>query len=201
MNAVGSDALNGDIRTILPTLTAKYGVVIADPPWLYRCADTNGTADKEYDLLDDQAIYNLPVSDVALPDSVLLLWTTWPKLTEGMQTMEAWGFEYVTGLPWVKMRGKSFSYGVGHWVRGCSEPILIGRRGNVSPPRQEGFLGILSPNLGHSRKPESLHQIAEALPGPYLELFARRRRAGWTCIGNELDKQPLQLTLEGPTDE
>jgi N6-adenosine-specific RNA methylase IME4 len=70
-------------------------------------------------------------------------------------------------------------------VRGCSEFVLIGRRGNVSPPAGD-VVGLLSENFGHSRKPDSLHEYAELLPGPYLEMFARRPRAGWDVWGNQV---------------
>lgn len=39
----------------------------------------------------------------------------------------------------------------------------------------------------HSEKPNTFYQIVELLKaGPYVELFARRQRAGWTCLGNEM---------------
>ena len=39
----------------------------------------------------------------------------------------------------------------------------------------------------HSEKPEEFYRIVEELsPGPYLELFGRKRREGWTVLGNEL---------------
>lgn len=31
--------------------------------------------------------------------------------------------------------------------------------------------------------------------GPYLEIFARRHRPGWTCIGNELDGLDIRESL------
>ena len=38
----------------------------------------------------------------------------------------------------------------------------------------------------HSRKPDEQYAIVEACsPGPYLELFARGRREGWTSWGNQ----------------
>jgi N6-adenosine-specific RNA methylase IME4 len=86
-------------------------------------------------------------------------------------------------------KGRGINYGVGYWVRGCSEFVFIARRGHVSPPSQEGFLGLMSPNLQHSRKPDSVHVLAESLPGPYLELFARRPRDGWDTFGNEVERE------------
>ena len=38
----------------------------------------------------------------------------------------------------------------------------------------------------HSQKPDEFYEIIERLyDGPYLELFARRPRAGWTSFGND----------------
>ena len=85
-------------------------------------------------------------------------------------------------------------YGVGFWVRGCSEPLFIARRGKVSPPT-DGFIGLLSENLRHSRKPENIYHYAEQLEGPYLELFARRPRQGWDSWGNEIKSEATQEGL------
>jgi N6-adenosine-specific RNA methylase IME4 len=39
----------------------------------------------------------------------------------------------------------------------------------------------------HSEKPDESYELIERLaPGPYVELFARRKRPGWTCLGNEV---------------
>jgi len=41
----------------------------------------------------------------------------------------------------------------------------------------------------HSRKPDGIHERIERLvAGPYLELFARQSRPGWTTWGNERTK-------------
>jgi N6-adenosine-specific RNA methylase IME4 len=175
----------------------KYGVIIADPPWDYEQSHIEGAAAREYSTMSLEELSILPIPKLAAENSILLLWATWPKLNEAcLPLMKEWGFDYVTGFPWVKITsiaptlwGKmeiKVPYGVGFWARGCTEMVLIGRRGKVSPP-QNGFVGILSPNLYHSRKPEHLYEYAEALPGPYLELFARRKREGWDTWGNEVD--------------
>ena len=182
----------GDARTLTPDLFPyRYGVVVADPPWAYAqwSERKQGAARSVYNLLSTADLCAMPVKDIAKTDSVLLLWGTWPKLPDALQVMAAWGFEYVTGFPWVKLTpsGEGIHYGIGFWVRGCSEFVFIGRRGNVSPPRLEGILGLIAPNLHHSRKPDDVHDIAETLPGPYLELFARRSRLGWTSFGNDIE--------------
>jgi len=192
-----------------PALVERYGVIVADPPWLYEQATTTlqGTTGHHYRDLSIDNLCTLPVVQVAAKDAILLLWCTWPQLTEGMRLIEAWGFKYVTGFPWIKIQGTPQvnlagavnakpQYGVGFWTRGCSEPILIARRGNVSPPNN-GWVGLLSPNFQHSRKPENLYDFAESIPGPYLELFARRTRPGWTSLGNEIDGQDIRDALAG----
>jgi len=188
--------LRGDVRELGPdAFPEPFGVVLADPPWLYNV--TIGEGGVEYDVLDDAGLCALPVASWAAPNAILLLWATWPKLDVAMRLVEAWGFQHVTGFPWVKITNlRGIQYGTGYWVRGCSEPILIARRGNVSPPRDRGFLGLLSPNISHSRKPEDIYAYAEALPGPYLELFARRPRHGWTSVGNEVaGPEAMEMSL------
>jgi len=191
-----------------PAVGSRYGVIVADPPWLYEQATTTlqGTTGHHYRDLSIDDLCTLPVASVAAKDAILLLWCTWPQLTEGLRLIEAWGFKYVTGFPWIKIQGTPQvnlggavnarpQYGVGFWTRGCSEPILIARRGNVSPPNN-GWVGLLSPNFQHSRKPENLYDFAESIPGPYCELFARRTRKGWTSLGNEIDGKDIRAALE-----
>lgn len=179
----------GDARAIdLSQFPHRYQVIVADPPWHYRVSKGQGVTKDQYETLTVSELEDMPVDELADDNCALFLWGTWPKLPEALQVMWAWGFEYVTGFPWVKLKGDKPFYGVGYWVRGCSEYILIGKKGSVSPPRLSGFLGLLSPGLKHSRKPDSVHEVAEALSGPYLELFARRSRPGWTVFGNEIQE-------------
>ena len=132
----------------------KYGVIIADPPWGYQnwSERKQGAAAAEYPTLTVSQLCALPVSELAAKDCVLLLWGTWPKLNEAcLPVMRAWGFRYTTGFPWVKITevGSSLwggieigvQYGVGFWARGCTELVLIGKRGKASPP-PNGFIGL-----------------------------------------------------------
>ncbi len=59
------------------------------------------------------------------------LWGTWPKLPDALEVMRAWGFEYVTGFPWVKVTPDAGTIytGIGFWTQSASEFIFIGRRG------------------------------------------------------------------------
>lgn len=173
-----------------------YGVVLADPPWRYRCQG-NGAAKGHYDTMKVEDICALRVGEIADPDSVLILWATWPCLQEAFEVVRAWGFAYKTGFPWIKMVGEIMpnlfgdiearpAYGTGYWARGTSEPILIATRGEPEVPYST-FSGLLANRLEHSRKPDDIYQFAEQHAGPYVELFARREREGWDVWGDEVE--------------
>jgi N6-adenosine-specific RNA methylase IME4 len=54
----------------------------------------------------------------------------------------------------------------------------------------------MAPRGRHSEKPEEVYNRIERLvDGPYLELFARRERPGWTCLGHGIDGQDMATTL------
>lgn len=174
----------------------RYGVILADPPWMYtqRSVRLNGTTDRHYEPMATEEIASLPVASIAEDDSILLLWATWPFLEDALSVIAAWGFTFVTGLPWVKareivQREEHVSYaprtGVGFWFRGCTEPLLMAKRGR---PVRYGvpYDGILADRMRHSEKPVEIYEMAELWDGPYLELFARRERHGWDSIGDEL---------------
>lgn len=175
----------------------RYGLILADSPWRFRNAGITGAAEKHYPTMSTGEIMALPVPILAAPDSVLLLWGTWATVPDVLLVMGAWGFVYKTGFPWLKMRGEPMRnlwgefehkpvYGMGWWVRGCSEPVFVGVRGGARPPSRQ-FVGILSRRFKHSRKPENLYEYAEAFPGPRLEMFARCARPGWDAWGNEVE--------------
>lgn len=173
----------------------RFGVIVVDPPWEYQTTSRHeklsGYSDIEYRPLSTAELSRLPVGAVAGNDSVLLLWTTWPFIQDALNLIRVWGFTFVTGLPWVKTTDDvtMLSYGVGYWFRGVTEPLLVAKRGRSYRGASLGILhesaGLVAPRLGHSRKPDDVYHLAEAYPGPYLELFARRTRPGWVSLGNE----------------
>ena len=174
----------------------RYGVILCDFPWEHRNGG-NGAAKNHYLTMTVEQGIAMPIESLAGRDSVLLFWATWPHLPDALPIIGAWGFEYVTGFPWVKLQDHPVvdlwghllarpAYGIGMWVRGCSEMILIAKRGNAKPPAMN-WLGLLSKRMQHSRKPDDIYEYAESFPGPYLELFARQRREGWDAFGNQVE--------------
>lgn len=173
----------------------KYRVIMADPPW-GGDGEFGPKISDHYPLMKLADICALPIASLSDDDAVLIMWSTWTHLEAALTVIKTWGFNYTAGFPWIKVedppaidlfgdfRSKP-TWGLGAWVRGCSEPILIAKRGNARPPEGH-FLGLIAPRMQHSRKPDDIYDYAEAFPGPYLELFARRVRPGWDVWGNEV---------------
>jgi N6-adenosine-specific RNA methylase IME4 len=95
--------------------------------------------------------------------------------------METWGFSYGSCLTWVKPW-----YGLGKYLRNQTEHLLLGIRGTAPVLFRGQGTWFYAPVEEYSRKPEEQYVIIERCsPGPYLELFARRRRTGWDAWGSE----------------
>jgi N6-adenosine-specific RNA methylase IME4 len=106
--------------------------------------------------------------------------------------MKAWGFTYKTNLVWHKIRkdGGPDGRGVGFYFRNTTEVVLFGIRGRLRtlPPGRSQVNIMKSQKQEHSRKPDELYRIIEECsPGPYLELFARGGRPGWSVWGNQAE--------------
>lgn len=80
-------------------------------------------------------------------------------------------------------------FGMGRYVRNSHESCIIASRGRgASLIKSRSERSVLFAPVGeHSAKPEKFYAMVERLSdGPYVELFARRKRRGWTTIGDEL---------------
>ncbi len=173
----------------------KFKTILADPPWQFQ--NRTGKVAPEHKRLNRyptmklEEIKALPVAEVADENSHLYLWVPNALLIEGLSVMEAWGFQYKTNIVWEKIRndGGPDGRGVGFYFRNVTELLLFGVRGShmrtLAPGRSQVNL-IRSKKREHSRKPDEMIELIEKCsPGPYLELFARGQREGWTLWGNQ----------------
>lgn len=168
-----------------------YGLIMVDPPWEFDTWSDKGkgkSPESHYNCMSLDDIKALPVADLAAPDCCLFLWCTWPRLDDGREVLDAWGFEYKTGGAWHKTtrHGKT-AFGPGYRVRCASEPFRLAFRGNPKNSRAERNI-IVGSVREHSRKPESAYAWCER----YLrgvrraDLFSRQVRTGWDFWGNEV---------------
>ena len=171
-----------------------YSTILADPPWQFQNRTGKMAPEHKrllrYPTMELKEILELPVPKLAAAKSHLYLWVPNALLQEGLKVMEAWGFTYKSNLVWYKVRkdGGPDGRGVGFYFRNVTELVLFGVRGSMrtlQPGRTQVNL-LFTRKREHSRKPDEFYDIIEACsPGPYLELFARFRRAGWDQWGNE----------------
>lgn len=173
----------------------KFGTILADPPWQF----TNRTGKvapehkrlSRYPTMTLDDICNLPVSECAADRSHLYLWVPNALLPDGLRVMAEWGFQYKSNIIWEKIRkdGGPDGRGVGFYFRNVTEILLFGVRGKnvrtLAPGRRQVNF-IESRKREHSRKPDEQYDIIENCSwGPYLEMFSRGTRDGWTAWGNQ----------------
>ncbi len=175
----------------------KFATILADPPWQF--INKTGKVAPEhkrlarYGTMKLPEIAAMPIEDVAAQTAHLYLWCPNALLPDGLAVMKAWGFNYKSNIVWHKIRkdGGSDGRGVGFYFRNVTELILFGVRGKnartLAPGRsQVNLLGTRKRE--HSRKPDEQYEIIESCsPGPFLELFGRGTRKGWTTWGNQAD--------------
>jgi len=180
----------------------KFNAILADAPWRWESWSDLGqgrSPANHYGLVSTEEIMKLPVRDLASDHCVLFLWATWPMLKDAMDVIEAWGFWYKTcAFCWAKADARQLEMfessmvadmKLGYWTRANAEVCLLATRGN--PKRLDAGVrqGIIEPAREHSRKPDCVYDRIERLvAGPYLELYARTVRAGWTQWGEELGR-------------
>lgn len=184
-----------DLRKFLDD--RRFGTVLADPPW--RFANRTGKVAPEhrrlarYPTMTLEDICALPVAAHLADKAHCYMWVPNALLPEGLQVLDAWGFQYKSNIVWHKIRkdGGSDGRGVGFYFRNVTELLLFGTRGKsartLAPGRRQVNM-MQTRKREHSRKPDEQYGLIEDCSwGPYLELFGRGVREGWTVWGNQAD--------------
>jgi N6-adenosine-specific RNA methylase IME4 len=176
-------------------INKKYSVIYADPPWSFKTYSDKGkdrSPENHYSTMNFKDICNLPVNNIANDNSVLLMWVIDPLLDKAFKVIDAWGFKYKTvGFTWAKTNKKSLGFftGLGYWTRGNPEMCLLATKGKPKRISKSVPQLVVEQRREHSRKPDIMYNhIENLLDGPYIELFARTKRKGWDCWGNQTDK-------------
>lgn len=190
----------------------RYGVVLADPPWQFTSRAKKGEnkivparGAQPYKTMSLDELKALDVEAVAAKDCMLIMWVVEAHVPEALELGKAWGFTYKTSaFTWRKIvrvgtngvrtaplepEERSARMGMGYWTRKQTERCLLFTRGR--PKRLDaGVPEIIDAEIReHSRKPDEIYGLIERLVGgPYLELFSRTARPGWTAWGDETGK-------------
>lgn len=172
----------------------KYNIIYADPPWKYNDQTTKAsrTVNLHYSTMKTQDMFDFPINKIAAENAVLFMWVTYPKLKEGIELLEKWGFTYKTcAFTWVKTNKNNNDYfmGMGYYTRSNAEIVLLGVKGKPLERKSHSVRQIISAKImEHSRKPHETRERIVELFGdlPRIELFARQHADGWDCWGDEV---------------
>ena len=158
-----------------------FATILVDPPWPLQ------SGEKHYRTMSLARIMALPVGSLAARDAHLWLWTTNALLPTAYEVAEAWGFTVRSPLTWVKFR---LGLGGRYQLRNATEQLLFCTRGRAPLGSRSQPTWFNAPVTEHSRKPAEQFAIIERVsPGPYLELFARRRPESnqpWAVWGDQV---------------
>lgn len=189
----------------------KYHTILADPPWPYHSPKAvvgnggRGSANVEhiiqvdverhYHTMSIQQMEELPIKDMCEDNAHLYLWTTNSFMVEAHDIARSWGFMPKTILTWVKTKNSEIvepSMKTGYWYRSATEHIVFCVKGKLRLSGKATPTAFLLPRLPHSVKPDFFYDLIESQsPGPYLELFARRVRDGWSSWGDEIESNVI----------
>ena len=177
-----------------------FRIVVADPAWLFcdRLPGRSRGAEKQYRCMSTGNIMRFPLPPIA-DSALLLLWRVAAMPQEAIDVVRAWAFVPKAEIVWEKLtkRGKPW-FGMGRYVRASHETCIVATRGRfkVSSRSVRSRFAAMVPTDEHGRyihsaKPEAFFELIDDLvgdQGPRLELFARKRRDGWTQIGDQLEE-------------
>ena len=171
----------GSSPTIPGLPSGGFATILVDPPWPLQ------SGEKHYRTMSLARIKALPVGSLAARDAHLWLWTTNALLPRAYEVAEAWGFTVRSPLTWVKFR---LGLGGRYQLRNATEQLLFCTRGKAPLGSRSQPTWFNAPVQEHSRKPAEQFAIIERVsPGPYLELFARRRPESnqpWAVWGDQV---------------
>ena len=176
----------------------KFKTVVVDPPWplpmsgfSQRRVNSNGgplRSELPYPTDSLETIAAYPLDQVLDKDALLFCWTINRFLPDTFSIVRGWGLQYAFTMAWVKSKG------IQSPVSPCfnTEFVVVGRLGHP------GYLDIRAFRTGnswprgeHSEKPEGFYDLLRRVtPGPRLDIFGRRRIAGFESWGNEAPEGP-----------
>ena len=177
----------------------SFRLLLVDWPWKFRdkLPGKKRGAAKNYAVMSAKKAATFKLPPLA-DDCLMLFWRVASMQQEALDIVRVWGFKVKSEIVWAKLtkHGKPW-FGMGRYVRNSHEVCLVCTRGRVKVRSRSVRSGFSAPvpvdargRYVHSAKPEQIYRIAEALSeGPYCELFARKRRAGWMQFGRQLPQE------------
>ena len=184
----------------------KYQIIYADPPWKQsKGGKKNARPKSSGEPLDYGVISLEKIQDIlnkagfrSDENRVLFLWTIDKYLFQAEEIAKVLGYRLHARMIWNKVTGipAAFTIRYGHeyllyMYHGKLLPVAKAERGKIHTVFTEQV-------TKHSKKPEIAYQIIERLypEANRLEIFARQKRKGWDCIGNEIDGKDISDAID-----
>jgi N6-adenosine-specific RNA methylase IME4 len=172
-----------------------YSLIYADPPWKQskggKKSVRENSSGKPLDYpvctLDEIENHLKQADSLTGDNSIMFLWTIDKYLFQAQEMAESLGYKLHARMIWDKVTGipAAFTVRYGHeyllyMYKGKLLPVAKEERGKIHTVFREKV-------TKHSKKPEIAYQIIERLyPQLHkLEMYAREKRNGWDCWGNE----------------
>ena len=169
----------------------KYQIIVVDPPWPIKKITHKARPNQvemDYKMMSLYDIGKLDVGGLADDNCWLFLWTTQKYLFDSKAILEGWGFNHLLTMVWEKTYGRSAGMPL-FGFRWNGEFILVGYKNKPTMwPKRKLIPAVFSAeNIRHSQKPDRFYEIIEPLGENRIDLFARKKRAGWDVWGNEVE--------------
>ena len=177
----------------------RYDIIYTDPPWaqtkgnLRKCRP-NQTKALDYPTLNMDEIFEIHkrfFEQCNIKHNVFM-WTIDKYLHETEKRMSDLGYTLHARFIWDKENGIAPAF----TVRFSHEYLLwFYKKGNMLKPCTEmrgKYMTVLREMATtHSKKPGCAYKMLEDMfpEACKIELFARNRRAGWDCWGNEVTEE------------
>lgn len=199
-------------------MSKKFTCIVIDPPFSFldklQQSNVARGAAANYTTMTNSEIKALPIKDLISPEgTILALWVPSSLLEFGLELMKEYGFNFKQTYVWVKIKKHApyktlahsplkdqLSFGLGRLWRQTHEICLIGTSSNkiykkLSNRSQRSV--SFAENFKHSTKPETLQDSIDLMfpKGKKIELFARRIRPGWLCLGSSIDGKDIYDAL------
>jgi N6-adenosine-specific RNA methylase IME4 len=183
-------------------IEGRHRVWLIDFPWTYQASQpSTSNAQRHYPgmtLAEGLALAD-QIKAHSTHEAVSFWWVTAPMLyyatepehgPDPYRLIRAAGFTPKTGAVWDKVK-----HVFGNYVSVRHEHVIIATRGDGMTPDRPTPMpdSVITERASdvHSEKPAAVAQMIERLyDGPYVELFARQPREGWTTWGNQITSLP-----------
>ena len=185
----------------------KFRTLVADCPWSfnddlpsYGKGSSFGArgASGHYDTMTVSDLEKIPLPNME-DDAFLFFWKVAAMTNEALAIIKQWDFTIKTELVWIKKtKHNKNHFGMGRFLRNSHEVCLLATRGSAHKfIKTHSVRSVFeAPATTHSTKPNAFYDLVEQLvPGPYCELFARKQRPGWICLGNEINGEDIRDSI------